>query len=89
LLLNACVVGAEGRATRSEILSGPPVEPLARDSALGLLAEKPGVEAPRAGGQAPRQPGALETAGYYHWNGVRYVYQGKTAEARAPAYRWR
>jgi hypothetical protein len=71
LLLSGCVAGVERRPTSSEAASGaPPVE--TERSAGQVMAET--QVAPRdTPGAAPGE-GYEWVLGYWHWDGVRYVW---------------
>jgi hypothetical protein len=65
-----CVAGAELRPSQAQAKSGPPAR-AAGASAGALLLAAPA--APDAGSPVT-ESGRRWVRGYWHWNGVRYVY---------------
>lgn len=84
--LNACVVGIENRPSRQQIAQGPPPPPLERPSAMGLVtSSRFGMTLPMQATAEPpanRRGDQVQMAGYYHWDGVRYVWVDERVESR-------
>jgi hypothetical protein len=75
LLCVGCVVGAARRPTQSESASGPPPAPARGQTAQQLLAAPaPDTGALPEGAHGPAPAGRVWVAGYWHWDGVDYVW---------------
>lgn len=83
-LVPACVAGAEQRPSRGETQTPPP-EPRQERTAGELLvnAPPPPHEPPRG---APPFADAAWVPGYWHWDGVRYVWVAGHWEKARPAW---
>jgi len=84
LVAVACVPKAPRRASSAEARAGAPRPGGEQASVEGLL---PPSSAPSPAKRV--ESGQVYNAGYWHWDGVRYVRIGGTVEAEAPAYVWR
>jgi hypothetical protein len=82
--LAGCVPKAPKRANSAESRAGIPYSGAEQASVESLLAPRPAGSAPA---RAPRA-GRIPSAGYWHWDGVRYVRIGETTEDENPAYLW-
>jgi hypothetical protein len=85
--LNACVLGAESRASRLDVATGPAAAPDREGSAAGAIGQR-SHPAWRTETSAPSERRPLRLAGYAHWDGVRYVWV-ESVEAPDPTFRWR
>jgi hypothetical protein len=85
--LNACVLGAETRASRLDVATGPAASPARAGSAAGAIVQRshPGWRS-ETSATSERRP--LRVASHAHWNGVRYIWV-ESAEAQDPCFRWR
>lgn len=72
-LLPACVIGRSARPTATESAQGPLAPPVTGSPVVpATLAEN--SDAP-PNGASNAKPGALWIQGYWHWDGVKYVWQ--------------
>lgn len=83
IALSACVPKAPRRANAAEARAGYP-QPGAEQASVENLLEPPSTRDERP----ELEPGQVYSAGYWHWDGVRYVRVGGTIEDTAPAYLW-
>lgn len=83
-----CVAGTRSYPSSYEAASGPPPEP-APPSAGQLLAPN-GYEATPT--RAPSRAGTKDAeaaSGYWHWDGVEYVWVEREARPKKAPYTWR
>ncbi|MBN1611541.1 MAG: hypothetical protein JW940_33210, partial [Polyangiaceae bacterium] len=88
LVCLGCVTGAQAHPSSYEAASGPPPEPSAPSAGQLLVT---GGERSASEGRALDERGqsAQPPSGYWHWNGVDYVWvERKPAPKKAP-YTWR
>lgn len=79
----ACVPKAPRRANSAEARAGAPQRGAEQASVESLL------ETPSTPARAPTvKPGQVLNAGYWHWDGVRYVRVGGSVETASPGYLW-
>ncbi|HYQ00890.1 MAG TPA: YXWGXW repeat-containing protein [Polyangiaceae bacterium] len=79
-LLSGCVIGRATRPTGSESARGPLAVPVTGGPIAPQTAPA-NDEAPAEKGK----PGATWVPGYWHWDGVRYVWQRGRFEDDVPA----
>ncbi len=79
LMLTACVIGRTSRPSQIESAQGPLAPPVTGSPVVPqTLAED--SDAP----PGPGKPGAVWVQGYWHWDGVHYVWQrGRWQSAKA------
>ncbi len=69
-IAEACVIGRGSRASQSESAQGP-LAPAVSGAPVVPQTLAEASDAPAA----PGKPGAVWMQGYWHWDGVRYVWQ--------------
>ena len=70
LALPACVIGRPARPSRSESARGPTAAPVTGAPLEPAIAPEDGEAPPENA-----KPGFTWLRGYYHWDGVHYVWQ--------------
>ncbi|HYP78333.1 MAG TPA: YXWGXW repeat-containing protein [Polyangiaceae bacterium] len=70
LVSSACVIGRSSRPTLSESAQGPTAPTVNGGPVVPHTAPEPQSETP-----AQAKPGSLWVQGYWHWDGVHYVWQ--------------
>ena len=90
LSLSDCVLGTAARPSQGEARNGPPPPPDRPATAASAVARSPAALA-SAEPEAAIDPTGKRVwvRGYWHWDGVRYVWEPGRWEARSPAYTWR
>ncbi len=91
LALSGCVLGRVARPTQGEARNGPPPPPDRPATAASALARSPAA-VPSAERPAPidsRRKDLIYVRGYWHWDGVRYVWISGRWEPASPGYTWR
>jgi len=83
-LLGACVPSVPHFVTAAESRAGRPYPDAEYGSAAELLEPEP----PAPAAAAPSAGRAVPTRGYWHWDGLDYVWIEGGYEPEAPAYLW-
>ena len=73
----ACVIGRPALPSRTESAQGPLAPPVTGAPVVPSTLAGPGATPPEKG-----KPGAVWVDGYWHWDGVRYVWQRGGFRAR-------
>ncbi len=68
--ISGCVIGRSTRSTLNESAQGPLAPPVSGSPIVPQSAPEDGDTPPDKG-----KPGAIWLRGYWHWDGVRYVWQ--------------
>jgi len=68
--LTACVIGRASRPTSSESAQGPSAPFVMGGPVVPHTAPEAENDSP-----SPAEPGKVWAPGYWHWDGVRYVWQ--------------
>ncbi|HTA91281.1 MAG TPA: YXWGXW repeat-containing protein [Polyangiaceae bacterium] len=77
-----CVIGRSARASSPESARGPSAAPVNGSPVVPQSSPQDGADAP----PAPPSPSAVWLRGYWHWDGVRYVWEhGRWESSAAPA----
>jgi len=78
--LSGCVIGRSARPSLTESAQGPLAEPVTGSPVVPQTSPEEGEAPPNK-----PKPGATWVHGYWHWDGVRYVWQrGRWQEAAGP-----
>jgi hypothetical protein len=87
LAFSGCVLGTAARPTQQEARNGPPPPPDRPATAASGISRSPAALT-TAEPKASIDPGGTRVwvRGYWHWDGVRYVWMPGRWEARSPAY---
>ena len=73
----SCVIGRPARPSQPESAQGPSAPPVTGSPVVPATSPPDGDEAR----PATEKPGAIWVRGYWHWDGVRYVWQRGRWEA--------
>ena len=87
LSASACVIGRSARPSLNEAAQGPLAAPVTGSPVMPQSAPENGDAPPGQG-----RPGATWISGYWHWDGIRYVWQrghwqSDSATAKVPPAR--
>jgi hypothetical protein len=78
----SCVIGRPARQSQLEAAQGPTAPPVTGSPVVPETSAPDGDDAP----PAKKKPGAIWVRGYWHWDGVRYVWErGRWESSAAPA----
>jgi hypothetical protein len=82
LFASSCVVNRPARPSMPESAQGPSAPPVTGSPVVARTSPPDGDDAP----PATNKPGATWVRGYWHWDGVRYVWErGRWERLAAPA----
>jgi hypothetical protein len=79
-LLSGCVIGRSTRPSVTESAQGPLAPPVTGSPVVPQTSPEDGDAPPD-----PPKPGATWVRGYWHWDGVRYVWQRGHWQDDSPA----
>ncbi len=78
----SCVIGRLARPSSPESAQGPTASPVTGSPVVPQTSPEDGDDTPTT----KSKPGALWVRGYWHWDGVRYVWErGRWESLTAPA----
>jgi hypothetical protein len=82
LFASGCVIGRPARASLPEAAQGPSAAPVTGSPAISQTSPPDGDDVPSGKGKR----GAIWVRGYWHWDGVRYVWErGRWESSATPA----